>query len=86
MGTRLNLSTIYHPQTDGQSESTIQTLENMFRSCVLEFAGNWDSHLPLIDFPYNNSYHLSIQVAPFEALYGKKCQTPACWPDVGEKQ
>ena len=86
MGTRLNLSTTYHPQTDGQSERTIQTLEDMFRSCVLEFGGNWDSHLPLIEFAYNNSYHSSIQTAPSEALYGRKCRTLACWTNIGEKQ
>ncbi|KAI3667584.1 hypothetical protein L6452_42650 [Arctium lappa] len=76
LGTRLNLSTAYHPQTDGQSERTIQTLEDMLRSCVIDFGGSWDSHLPLVEFAYNNSYHSSIGMAPFEALYGWKCRTP----------
>ncbi|KAI3741139.1 hypothetical protein L1987_58806 [Smallanthus sonchifolius] len=60
MGTRLNLSTVYHPQTDGQSERTIQTLEDMLRACALDFGGSWDDHLPLAEFSYNNSYHSSI--------------------------
>jgi hypothetical protein len=86
LGTRLDLSTAYHPQTDGQSERTIQTLEDMLRSCVLDFGGNWDSHLPLIEFSYNNSYHTSIGMAPFEALYGRKCRSPICWNEIGEAQ
>ncbi|KAJ9553008.1 hypothetical protein OSB04_017053 [Centaurea solstitialis] len=86
MGTRVNLSTAYHPQTDGQSERTIQTLEDMLRACVLDFGGSWEDHLPLIEFAYNNSYHLSIEAAPYEILYGRKCRTPLCWNEVGEKQ
>ncbi|KAF5798016.1 putative nucleotidyltransferase, Ribonuclease H [Helianthus annuus] len=86
MGTRLNLSTAYHPQTDGPSERTIQTMEDMLRACVIDFGGNWDEHLPLIEFSYNNSYHTSINAAPFEALYGRKCRTPVCWAEIGEKQ
>ena len=86
LGTRLKLSTTYHPQTDGQSERTIQTLEDMLRSCVIDFGGSWDSHLPLVEFAYNNSYHSSIGMAPFEALYGRKCKTPVCWLEGGEKK
>ena len=63
----------FHPQIDGQSERTIQTLEDMMRDCVLKFKGNWDDHLPLIEFAYNNSYHSSIEMAPYEALYERKC-------------
>ncbi|KAI3704083.1 hypothetical protein L1987_74291 [Smallanthus sonchifolius] len=85
MGTRLDMSTAYHPQTDGQSERTIQTLEDMLRECVIDFGGNWDTHLPLAEFSYNNSYHTSIKAAPFEALYGRKCRSPLCWAEVGEK-
>ena len=70
LGTQLNLSTAYHPQADGQSERTIQTLEDMLRACAINFKGSWDTHLPLVKFSYNNSYHTSIQCAPFEALYG----------------
>ncbi|KAI3771831.1 hypothetical protein L6452_03000 [Arctium lappa] len=86
LGMRLNLSTTYHPQTDGQSERTIQTLEDMLRSRVIDYGGSWDSHLPLVEFTYNNSYHSSIGMAPFEALYGRKCRTPVCWLEAGEKQ
>ncbi|KAJ9565428.1 hypothetical protein OSB04_001394 [Centaurea solstitialis] len=86
MGSEVKLSTAYHPQTDGQSERTIQTLEDMLRACTIDFAGSWESHLPLIEFAYNNSYHASIQMAPYEALYGRKCRTPLCWNEVGEKQ
>ncbi|KAI3685864.1 hypothetical protein L6452_35125 [Arctium lappa] len=86
LGTRVKLSTAYHPQTNGQSERTIQTLEDMLRSCVIDFGGNWDSHLPLVGFAYKNSYHSSIGMAPFEALYGRKFRTLVCWLEAGEKQ
>ncbi|GJS12022.1 hypothetical protein Tco_0368818 [Tanacetum coccineum] len=86
LGTQLNLSTAYHPQTDGQSERTIQTLEDMLRACVIDFGNGWDRHLPLVEFSYNNSYHTSIKAAPFEALYGRKCRSPVCWAEVGEAQ
>nr|GEV67456.1 putative reverse transcriptase domain-containing protein [Tanacetum cinerariifolium] len=69
LGTRLDLSTAYHPKTDGQSEHTIQTLKDMLRAYTMDFGGNWDTHLPLVEFSYNNSYHSSIKCAPFEALY-----------------
>ncbi|GJW75713.1 putative reverse transcriptase domain-containing protein [Tanacetum coccineum] len=86
LGTRLDMSMAYHPETDGQSERTIQTLEDMLRACVLDFGKNWDRHLPLVEFSYNNSYHTSIKAAPFEALYGRKCRSPVCWAEVGEAQ
>ncbi|GKF36577.1 putative reverse transcriptase domain, ribonuclease H-like domain, aspartic peptidase domain protein, partial [Tanacetum coccineum] len=79
MGTRLDMSTAYHPETDGQSERTIQTLEDMLRACVIDFGNGWEGHLPLIEFSYNNSYHASIKASPFEALYGRKCRSPVCW-------
>ncbi|GJX86976.1 putative reverse transcriptase domain-containing protein [Tanacetum coccineum] len=78
LGTHLDMSTAYHPETDGQSERTIQTLEDMLRACVINFEKNWDKHLPLVEFSYNNSYHTSIKAAPFEALYGRKCRSPVC--------
>ena len=86
LGTRLHFNTTFHPQTDGQGERTIQTLEDMLRSCVMEFKGSWDTHLALMDFAYKNSYQASIGMAPFEALYGRKCRTPVCWDEVGERR
>ncbi|GJU46907.1 putative reverse transcriptase domain-containing protein [Tanacetum coccineum] len=86
LGTRLDMSMAYHPQTDGQSERTIQTLEDMLRACVMDFGGSWDTHLLLIEFSYNNSYHTKIKCAPFEALYGQKCRSPAIWTEVGENR
>ncbi|GJR00855.1 putative reverse transcriptase domain-containing protein [Tanacetum coccineum] len=85
-GTQLDMSTAYHPETDGQSERTIQTLEDMLRTCVIDFGKGWDRHLPLIEFSYNNSYHTSIKDAPFEVLYGRKCRSPICWAEVGDAQ
>ncbi|GKB02432.1 putative reverse transcriptase domain-containing protein [Tanacetum coccineum] len=76
LGTQLDMSTAYHPETDGQSERTIQTLEDMLRACVIDFRKGWERHLPLVEFSYNNSYHASIKAAPFEALYGRKCRSP----------
>jgi hypothetical protein len=86
MGTKLNFSTAFHPQTDGQSERTIQILEDMLRACAIDFRGSWEEHLPLVEFAYNNSYQASIQMAPYEALYGRKCRSPICWDDVGERK
>jgi hypothetical protein len=83
LGTNLDLSTAFHPQTDGQSERTIQTLEDLLRSCVLSWKGSWEDHLPLAEFAYNNSYQASIKMAPFEALYGRRCISPLCWDVVG---
>nr|GEU61664.1 putative reverse transcriptase domain-containing protein [Tanacetum cinerariifolium] len=76
LGSRLDMSTAYHPETDGQSERCIQTLEDMLRACVLDFGKGWDKHLPVVEFSYNNSYHTSIKASPFEALYGHKCRSP----------
>nr|GFA95772.1 putative reverse transcriptase domain-containing protein [Tanacetum cinerariifolium] len=85
-GVPVFMSTAYHPQTDGQSEHTIQTLDYMLRACVMDFGGSWDTHLPLIEFSYNNSYHKSLKYSPFEALYGRKCRSPVIWNEVGESQ
>ncbi|GJW93743.1 reverse transcriptase domain-containing protein [Tanacetum coccineum] len=78
LGTNLDMSTAYHPQTDGQSE--------MLCTCAIDFGKGWVNHLPLVEFSYNNSYHASIKAAPFEALYGRKCRSPVCWTEVGEAQ
>ncbi|CAA0825684.1 Unknown protein, partial [Striga hermonthica] len=84
MGTQLQFSSAYHPETDGQSEKMIQTLEDMLRALVLDRGDKWESILPLVEFAYNNSYQTLIQMAPFEALYGRKCRSPLYWEDVGE--
>nr|GEX05505.1 reverse transcriptase domain-containing protein [Tanacetum cinerariifolium] len=86
LGTRLDMSTAYHPETDGQSERTIQTLEDMLRACVIDLGGSWDRNFPLVEFSYNNSCHASIKAAPFEALYGRKCRSPVCWSEVGDSR
>ncbi|XP_075099276.1 uncharacterized protein LOC142176106 [Nicotiana tabacum] len=86
LGTWVNLNTAFHPQTDGQVEHTIQTLEDMLRECVIDFKGNWDDHLPLIEFTYNNSYHSSIKMAPYEALHGRRCRSPIGLFKVGKAE
>ena len=74
----------FHPQTDGQSERTIQTSEDMLRACVMKFIDSWDDHLPLIEFAYNNNYHSSIDMTPYEALYSKRYGTPTCWNEASK--
>ncbi|GJT57356.1 putative reverse transcriptase domain-containing protein [Tanacetum coccineum] len=81
LGTNLDMTTAYHPQTDGQSERTIQTLEDMLHAYVIDFRNGWVKHFPLVEFSYNNSYHASIKAAPFEALYDQKCRSPVCWAE-----
>ncbi|GJV21164.1 putative reverse transcriptase domain-containing protein [Tanacetum coccineum] len=85
LGTEISMSTVYHPETDDQSERTIQTLEDMLRACVIDFGKGWVKHLPLAEFSYNNSYHASIKAAPYEALYGQKCRSPVCWAEDRQK-
>jgi hypothetical protein len=84
MGTQLKFSSAFHPQTDGQTERVNQQLEDMLRACVMDWGSSWSEYLPLIEFAYNNSYHSSIKMAPFEALYGRRCRSPLCWDAVGE--
>ncbi|GJX23229.1 putative reverse transcriptase domain-containing protein [Tanacetum coccineum] len=86
LGTQLDMSTAYHPQTDGQSERTIQTLKDMLQACVIDFGKGWERYLPFVEFSYNNSYHASIKAAPFKALYGRKCRSRVCWAKVGDVQ
>ena len=83
LGEHLKFST-YHPQTDGQLERTIQILEDMLSACILDFKGSWEDYLHLAEFAYNNSYQASIKMAPFEALYERKCRSPLCWDDIGD--
>jgi len=80
----LTMSFAYHPQIDGQSERTTQSLEDLLRTCILDHLGAWDEVLPLIEFTYNNRFHVSIGMAPYEALYGRKCRTPLCWYQDGQ--
>nr|GEW93609.1 putative reverse transcriptase domain-containing protein [Tanacetum cinerariifolium] len=86
LGMNLDMSTAYHPQMDGQSKRTIQTLKDMLRTYVIDFGSSWDRHFPLVEFSYNNSYHASIKATPYEALYGRKCRSPVCWSEVGDSQ
>jgi len=74
LGTKLRLSSAYHPQTDGQTERTIQSLEDLLRACVLKQGVSSVEWLPLIEFTYNNSFHSNIRMTPFEALYGRRCR------------
>ena len=84
IGTQLKFSTAFHPQSNDQSERTIQTLEDMLRACVLDFSSSWSKYLPLIEFSYNNSFQASIGAAPYEILYGRKCRSPIHWDEMGE--
>ena len=86
LGSQSLYSSAYHPQTDGQTERVNQILEDMLRSCVLNFPEKWDECLPLAEFSYNNSYQESIKMAPFEALYGRRCRTPLSWSEPGERE
>ena len=86
LGTQLKFSSAFHPQTDGQSERTIRTIEDMLRACSLSWPEQWDRQLPLVEFAYNNSYHSSIKMAPFEALYGRPCRSPLQWQEVGDNK
>ena len=82
MGTQLNFNSTFHPQLDGQTERVNQVLEDMLRACVIDFQGSWEEHLPLVEFAYNNSYHSTIGMAPYEALYGRPCRSLLCWAEL----
>jgi hypothetical protein len=86
MGTHISFSTAYHPQTGGQTERVNQILEDMLQACVISFGKNWEKCLPFAEFSYNNSFQSSLGMAPFEALYGRKCRTPLNWSETGERQ
>jgi hypothetical protein len=85
LGTELNYSTAFHPQTDGHTERVNQVLEDLLRACVLTYGSDWEKSLSYAEFSYNNSYQASLKMAPFEALYGRKCRTPLMWSEVGEQ-
>ena len=86
LGTRLEFSTAFHPQTYGQTERVNQILEDMLRACALDYGSSCDDNLPYAEFSYNNSYQDSLKMAPFEALYGRRCRTPLMWDEVGDRQ
>ena len=86
LGTRLEFSTTFHPQTDGQTERVNQILEDMLRACALDYRSSWDDNLPYAEFSYNNSYQSSLKMAPFETLYRRRCRTPLSWDEVGDRQ
>ena len=86
LGTRLEFSTAFHPQTDGQTERVNQILEDMLRAWALDYGSSWDDNLPYAEFSYNNNYQTSLKMAPFEALYGRRCMTPLSWDEVGDRQ
>nr|GEW67154.1 putative reverse transcriptase domain-containing protein [Tanacetum cinerariifolium] len=86
LGTNLDMSTDCHPQTNGQSDRTLQTLKDMLHACVINFGSSWDRHLPLVESSYKNSYHVSNKAAPYEALYGRKCRSPVYWSEVEDSQ
>ena len=85
MGTKLDFSSAYHPQTDGQIERVNQIMEDVLRACVLTYGKDWEQNLPYAEFSYNNGYQASLGMSPFEALYGRKCRTPLMWSEVGER-
>src|SRR4051812_21018704 len=86
MGTHLSFSTAFHPQSCGQVERVNQILEDMLRACVISFGKNWEKSLPFAEFAYNNSFQSSLNMAPFELLYGRRCRTPLNWSETGERQ
>ena len=86
ISTQLRFSTAFHPLTDGQSERIIQTLKDIFRKCAIDRQGTWDKLLPLVEFSYNNSFQVTIGMAPYEALYRRRCRSPVHWDEVGEQK
>jgi hypothetical protein len=86
LGTHLNFSSAYHPQTYNQTERTNKILEDMLRACALQDQSGWDKRLPYAEFSYNNSYQASLNMSPFQALYGRSCRTPLQWDQPGERQ
>jgi transposase InsO family protein len=85
LGTRLIRSSSYHPQTDGQTERVNQIVEDMLRASIMHFDKSWEKCLSLAELSYNNSYQASLKMAPFEALYGRRCRTPSNWSEAGER-
>jgi transposase InsO family protein len=86
LDTQLCFSSTYHPQTDGQIERVNQILEDMLRTCALQYGSSWDKSLSYTKFSYNNSYQESLKMAPFEMLYGHRCQTLLFWSEAREQK
>ena len=86
LGTRLEFNTAFHPQIDGQTERVNQILEDMLRACALDYGSSWDENLTYAEFSYNNNYQASLKMAPFEALYRRRCRAPLLWDEVGDHQ
>jgi transposase InsO family protein len=86
LDTQLRFSSACHPQTNGQTERVNQVLEDMLRACALQYGRSWDKSLPYTEFSYNNSYQENLKMAPFEMLYGRRCQTPLFWNETGERK
>jgi hypothetical protein len=86
LDTQLHFSSVYHPQTDGQTERVNKILEDMLRACALQYGRSWDKSLPYAEFSYNNSYQERLKTAPFEMLYGRRCQTPLFWNEAGDQK
>ena len=86
MGTNILFSTTFHLQADGHTERVNQILEDMLRACALDYGSSWDDNLPYAEFSYNNSYQTSLKMAPFKALYGRRCRIPLLWDEVGDRQ
>ena len=84
LGTKLDISTAYHTQMDGQSEATIPKLEDMIHGWEIDFSNSGDTHSPLVEYSYNNGYHTTIKAAPFETLYKRRYHYSICWPKVGD--
>eukprot|EP00253_Pinus_taeda_P003088 PITA_03088 len=85
LGTQLNLSTAYHPETNGKTERVNQVLEDMLRMYIMDNQTQWERYLPLVEFAYNNNYHSSIGVPPYQALYGRHCRTPLSWEKLEDR-
>jgi transposase InsO family protein len=85
LGTELNLSTTYHPKTNGQTERVNQVMEDMLRMYVMDNQTQWEKYLPLVEFAYNNSYHSSIRMPPYEYLHGRPCRTPLSWDRLEDR-
>jgi hypothetical protein len=84
-GTNLNFSTTYHPQTDGKTERVNRIIEDMLRMYVMDKPSKWEDYLHLVEFAYNNGYQDSLKMSPFEALYGRKCNTPVSWDNPTDR-